>query len=533
MKQNTGWIAAIGLAVAAIFGFSVLPSRNTAPSGSTEGTQQKAAAAQEVVSPADSLQLPCWEIEKRIREFLPENKVFAPDECFVKGSGDKWTSAELETSPQLQFLIATLPNPVHTHLALEFDRLTDALQQAAQDQGYNYDSSWLPWVKPPRQYSSLTDQDNWDARRSFREKQPGVLVFRSALPDCGQQGAKQTAQGNCVGRPYQQGLLVFVVGENPTGGIDGEQFERAVAWIEKLRPNGTGHNLRILSPFFSGSFSSLAQLLTTGMPHIYVLTNKASINAPGERDNLSGVEVFSGSASSQAGIDWFQQFLADRKLGRFLTFQESDDLVINRYCRLLERQGYDTGRLAIVSEDETAYGAIGANARVIVSKQDNSQQDNSQHNNPDQDNPDPALYECIQYLPGDTHGPLNLYYPRDIASLRSAYAKQRVFGAPTPSQQSAPTGLPQSLSEEDSSEHDTIRSYGGEQTPLSQEATLFALVNLLKAHRIEFILSRSSNALDQIFLTQFFARTYPDARVVILNSDVMFRRNTESQGFRG
>jgi len=541
MKQNTGWMAAIGVAVAAIFGFSVLPSRNSAPPASTEGTQQKAAAAQEGVSPNLAvLKSPCREIEKRIREFLPdkefppeknltsEKKVFAPEECYDKpGPRDEWTSADKKAS-DLQFLIATLPNPIHTHFAQEFDRLTDALQQAAQDQGYNYDSSWLPWVNGPRQYSGLTDQDNWDARRSFREKQPGVLVFRSALPDCSQQGANQTAQDNCVGRPYQQGLLVFVVGENPTGGIDSEQFENAIAWIEKLRPQGTGDNLRILSPFFSGSFPSLAQLLSAGAANAYILKNKATIPPTGGRNNLSSVEVFSGSAASQAGIDWFQQFLKDKGLGSFRTFQESDDLVLNRYCRLLERQGYDTGRLAIVSEDETAYGAIGANARVIVSKQNNSQQ-----NDPDQDNPDPALYQCVQYRHGETHGPLNLYYPRDIASLRSAYAKQGVFGTAIPSQQSAPTGLPQSLSEDDSTEHDTIRSYGGEQSPLSQEATLFALVNLLKAHRIEFILLRSSNALDQIFLTEFFARTYPDGRVVILNSDVMFRRNTESQGFRG
>ena len=162
--------------------------------------------------------------------------------------------------------------------------------------------------------------------------------------------------------------------------------------------------------------------------------------------------------------------------------------MINRYCRLLERQGYDTGKLAIVSEDETAYGAIGANARVMVSKQDNSRRNNFQQNDPDQDNPDPALYECNQYLEGETRGPLNLFYPRDIAALRSAYAKQGVFGTPTPSQQSARTGLPQSLAEEGSTEHDTIRSYAGEQSPLSQEATLFGLVNLLKAHRIEFIL---------------------------------------------
>ena len=520
MKQNTGWIAAIGVAAAAIFGFSVLPSRNASSSpASSEGTQQKTASVRVAASPLfDSLKLPCSEIEKRILEFLPQKKLFAPEECYEKaGPRDTLTPSEDEDSPDLQFLIATLPNPVHTHFALEFDRLTDALQQAAQDQGFNYDSSWLPWIEAPRQYGSLDDQDKSEERRNFREKQPGLLVFRSALSLCHLQDANQKAQRGCD-RPYHGGLLIFVVGENPTGGIDGDQFERAVAWIAALRPNGTKRNLHILSPFFSGSFPSLARLLTTEKSQAYIVTNKASIASVGGQGDLSAVEVFSGSASAQPAIEWFQKFLADRKLGQFRTFQETDDLLINRYCRLLDRQGYDTGRLAIASEDETAYGAVGANARVAQREQDN---------------PDPALHECIKQIGEETVGPLNLYYPRDIASLRSAYSMQGGFGTGHPAQQSTQSGLPLDLSEGDSSEHDTIRSYAGEQTLLSREAALFELVNLLKAHRIEFILLRSSNALDQIFLTQFFARTYPDARVIILNSDVMFRRSSESQGFRG
>ena len=150
-----------------------------------------------------------------------------------------------------------------------------------------------------------------------------------------------------------------------------------------------------------------------------------------------------------------------------------------------------------------------------------------------EDNPDPALYECVQHPAKGARGPLNLYYPRDIASLRSAYAKQSVFGSGQPAQQDGRTGLSENLSEPDSSEHDTIRTYGGEQTFLSEESTLLAMVHLLKAHHIEFILLRSSNGLDQIFLTQFFARAYPDARVVINNSDLMFRRSTQSRGFSG
>jgi hypothetical protein len=537
-------------------GYTALPSRNASPASSGGETAQAKPASdtEPAVVGMESLKLPCREIERRIVAFLTTKngatsgyKLLAPDNCYQKpGKHDSLTSEEEKNPPELRFIIATLPNPIHTHFSLEFDRTADALQQAAQDQGYNYDSSWLPWVEHPRQYGSLQDQKSQDAQMYFQEKQPGLLVFRKALPGCSpQDGAPKVrpqlavvspvksarrngktstssqpeAPVECVERPYPEGLLVFVVGENPTGGIDGVQFENAVSWIKALRPRGTGRTLRILSPFFSGSFPSLARLLASEDTATYIGLNKKSIPGAASNDNLSAVEVFSGNASSEVGIRWFANFLEERhpRLGRFITFQESDDLLINRYCRLLKLQGYDTGRMAIISEDETAYGAIGSNAQVAAP-------------NPTQsDTPNPSLYECIQHVGEGTHGPLNLYYPRDIAALRSAYEKQSVFS----SQQSGRVGLPENLSEADSSEHDTIRSYGGDQTPLSQESTLFALVNLLKAHHIEFIVLRSSNGLDQIFLTQFFARTYPDARVVILNSDLMFRRSTHSPGFRG
>ncbi len=510
---------------------AVLPSRNAAPTagGSGGAPQQKTAPASEPATQSlDLLKPPCREIETRILEFLPENKHYAPEDCYEKpGQHETGSLADEKDGAHLRFIIATLPNPVHTHFALEFNRLADALQKAAQDQGYNYDSSWLPWVEQPRQYSGLNDQEQAEKRLYFREKQPGVLVFRSALPSCPPEGPGSAGQQECD-RPYRDGLFVFVVGENPTGGIDGEQFEHAIDWIAALRRDGTRHSLRILSPYFSGSFPSLARLLTSkeeisDHPNLsvssYVSLNKKSISPETQSYTPSSVEVFSGAASSTPGIQWFSKFLKNQKLGRFLTFQENDDLLINRYCRLLTQQGYDTGRLAIISEDETAYGAIGPNAQPGVT-------------NPE-DNPDPALYECVQHDANGARGPLNLYYPRDIASLRSAYAKQSVFGSGQPGQQDGRTGLSENLSEPDSSEHDTIRTYGGEQTPLSDESTLLAMASLLKAHHIEFILLRSSNGLDQIFLTQFLARAYPDARVVINNSDLMFHRSTQSQGFRG
>lgn len=515
MTRQTGWITAAMLAIAAVFGISILPSRNVAGTASTEAGQPKREVVQQKPSGHDSLQSPCSAIENRIREFLPHGNEVAPAYCYTPAEAHVLQAGP--SNPTLHLLIATLPNPVHTHFSLTFDRLAEALQQAAQDQGYIYDSSWLPWSDKSREHEDLEDQQSADAAQGLNEASPGVLVFRKALPDCMSPGATP----DCVSSPYKEGMIIFVVSENPTGGVNAAQFNNAVAWISSLS-GGDLSQLRILGPAFSGSFPSLAGLLTdadkdnrTGSGHTEV--NSSSSDKAAARSPIK-VRVYSGGASSRTGITWFRNYLHQHfDESTFLTFQESDDLLINRYCWLLRQQGYDTGRLAIISEDETAFGAIAQGAMPEQSLHECEQPGS------DVGDPDPA---------NSPHGPLYLYYPRDIASLRAAYEKQSVFGSNQP-QSSGRTGLSDTLAESGGSDRDTIRTYGGEQSPVSRESTMLAIVNLLRSHGIEFIVLRSSNPLDQIFLVRFFDRTYPDARIVLTNSDLMFRRSYQNAGFRG
>ena len=81
--------------------------------------------------------------------------------------------------------------------------------------------------------------------------------------------------------------------------------------------------------------------------------------------------------------------------------------------------------------------------------------------------------------------------------------------------------------------HDSIRSYGGNQTPLTQEAFLLEIVAALRELHAQYILLRSSNTLDQLFLTDFLRRSYPDGRIVIFGSDLMFIRERGATGLGG
>ena len=390
----------------------------------------------------------------------------------------------------MQFVIATVPNPITTHLPLVFDRMIEVIEQAAEDDKYSYDSSWFPWDEA-KNYSSLSDQIMADKAQKLQESQPGVVVFRASVT------AEMVKDVDHA--PYQSGMLVFVVDEQPTGGINRTEFENALAWIEWLGGLSPGRTLKILGPSFSGSLPSLDSAL--------------------DSDKLRGpqgkvpVSVSSGSVSGQSSFFWFKNRVENKHSGSFQMAMEGDRLMVDRFLEYLDRLRYPLDCVAIISEDETAFGH---NEKDEVHDKENEDK------------------HCDQESFGKKH-PIYLYYPRDIATLRSAYERQSIFstGKPESNKNSASTTLRGDLSEPNTSDHDTVRSYGGELTPLAQESVLLSITNILKEKRTQFVVLRSTNSLDQIFLTQFFRRAYPAARIVIDGADLLFPRGAEGTSLRG
>ena len=77
-----------------------------------------------------------------------------------------------------QFVIAILPDPVHTHLGLFFDRSIDAMLQAAQKKGYAFDRSILPWDrKPSLESTNLKERQEQVEEQKQRETFPGLIFF--------------------------------------------------------------------------------------------------------------------------------------------------------------------------------------------------------------------------------------------------------------------------------------------------------------------------------------------------------------------
>jgi len=196
----------------------------------------------------------------------------------------------------------------------------------------------------------------------------------------------------------------------------------------------------------------------------------------------------------------------------FHGFLERDEVGLERYCEFIEKQSHGTASIAIISEDETAYGG------------------NNGHSDP----PSPETSPKAKRPAGCLNGALWLYYPRDMSALRSAYQTNSIFNTTAP-QQSSDVGhgrLPIDLADSEGQNHDTIR-YAGNQTSLSQEAYLLGLANAMRVHHIQYVILRSTNPIDQLFLARYFRRAYPDARSVTDNSDRLFERDPGLTGMGG
>jgi hypothetical protein len=371
------------------------------------------------------------------------------------------------------FIVAVIPDPVHTRLALFFDRLVEVVQQALQDDDYQFVRAVIPWDhRAHAEPSTFESRLAAEAYEAAKAELPGMMAFR---------GAAAQAPAGAV---RQRRLFVLIVGESPTGGIVKRQFRTAVEWIKAT--TGNEHPpLHILGPTFSGSLASLAELLSCG---------------PGQ-PCYGQSEIFSGSVSRREAVRTFLNHQG--ALGATLvSFQEANEVAIERFARFLHDRGYDQPSIAIVSEDETEYGGLTSKSPT---------------------GSDMLLDPCPRCM--------RLYFPREISRLRAAYqgldVKDLDGGAHSAPREILPLNL-----EISGADDDTVPAFS-KQMALSQEGVLLGIVSELRKHPVRFVILRATDPLDLLFLGRYLAAAYPQGRIVTIGADILFPREVETNQLHG
>ncbi len=413
-----------------------------------------------------------------------------------------WTVSATNSS-NTHFLIATVPDPVHTHLSLLFDRQIVAIEEAVQQAGYLFTRAYLPW-------DNEQHAENADFRVRVEEKEyvrnlenyPGVLIFHN-------RETPNSAESRF--RP----LLVFLVGETPTGGIEKVQFANAIKAMQDIcqtkcadpQPIGANGKLFILGPTFSGSLYSLYSILKPLQ----------------EQKQFSAFTIHSGNATSTDTINWFRNRFpqtADDKSGPtvvFRTFQEGNAYAVRHLLNFACRQDYRAGQLAVLSEDETAFGNVEIEAASVAQAGSAPPRDDV----------------CPDDPQGQKEGRvLRMNFPRDVSQLRNAYQQDTRMAASS-SNANPPSNTLQLNLADTGNNDDSVNSFSHGQTPLSQEAIMMAIVSNLKEHRTNLVLIEASNPLDVVFLVRYLRVADPDARIVTVGSDLLLPRQVDDPRLRG
>src|SRR5262245_9563963 len=96
------------------------------------------------------------------------------DYCRIKSALSSKASERLGYE-EIEYLIATVPDPIDTRLDHLFDRALDAIRRAIGSADYLFDSYWLPWDRSKPAAPTISPADPKTAQFATRQLQdPGV-----------------------------------------------------------------------------------------------------------------------------------------------------------------------------------------------------------------------------------------------------------------------------------------------------------------------------------------------------------------------
>jgi MFS family permease len=376
------------------------------------------------------------------------------------------------------FVVATVPDPIATHLRVEFDRAIDGIKEAAADDGFLFRRYWFPWeLESASQYSDWASQESEKQERARNRQSPGFLLFEN--------------------RDHWS-LIVLLVGESPTDGIHRRQFDMAIK-LKKLiedfefdreiadcgrhhceaQPVVRRRLMYVLGTSFSGSLHTLYLAL---------------------RQNGDNFEAVSGTVTDRVSIDKFNSSYPGRTKSSLplRTLTHDSVTTLTAFQQYLQNTWhYYAKRVAILSETDTVFGDLG-DLQGLDSKE-------------------------FFLIP----------FPRDIAHLRNAYQSYPELSGFGPSNLDLKQEKVLPLPLDDT--RNTINSIPdfAAQTVVSQETVVSQIANRMKHEHIQFAGIIGSDVLDVLFITRFMRTASPDTRLFLIQPDLLFVHAADALPFDG
>jgi hypothetical protein len=408
-------------------------------------------------------------------------------------------------------LIATVPDPLQTANALEFDRDIEALQEAATTSGYDFESIFTEW-----DLSSLEEpKDSKDGRKAEHYRrlfgdQPGAMLFHRRPHSNADMSIDSTSQSD------GELLLLILVPESPTYGLNMHAAYEALSAVTELQKRGFSSGPPTLAgeivwigPNYSASAYGLEQLAAKSSSRFNVfsgsITSKTAIDSlkmvdggciPQQKEagqidfdqhdletmQKSGISALSGEARSP-----FEKKEALDCRGKLqdneVTALESDDHVLEilRSSGVLGRGWKES--VVLLQEDESSYGSG-------VVGEDTSNQ-----------------------VP-------TFHFPRGISHVRGAFGSQYTNYRPKAGEAPAAQDSKSLFDLTDTLQQplDTAPEFSA-QSPYSSEGELSAIAASLEHRNASALIILATDPLDNLFLARYFRQKDPDTRIVLFGAE--------------
>jgi len=320
-------------------------------------------------------------------------------------------------------------------------------------------------------WMSAEDEENSTepADRNTIPHTPGLLVFR------------QDARPSLY-------LAVFLIPELPTTGLDEQAFFSAEQIMDDVRththfpiPVKDEPVIWLAGPNFSGSMASLRDADATLR----------------QSDPHASIRAFSGSMTDAPSNPFPSN--PDSRLRLTLT---SDSCAIQAFVNAMNENGVGPDEIAVVTEEGTEFGNQFSEAPGNCSIQP---------------------------------GVLFLHFPREISKLRNAYGAITADSPKPAASQNQPSNADILLNWKDSqaTQGDDVPDYGGQQTPLSQQATLASLPLILRARKIKLLGVLATDPMDEAFLIQTFKKASRDIRLFLRDPDLIYLHTPDAGSLNG
>jgi hypothetical protein len=287
----------------------------------------------------------------------------------------RWGFPHRGPQPEITALIVTVPDPVHTHLAMSFDRIVDAVLRAATDEHYLESYFWLPWQRRPGALKPAVATGNQEPGHDpVVERQPGLIILKHVPEepsDDSSDGGGGPDDDFSSPSSYYNVVYLFLVAESPTKGVEAFQLQNALQYESDLADmlpghfsTGKGRKVWIIGPDYTGSAASL----------------RAGIEEATRKAEASGIEPAPEFEAIGQTSTWLSMRQLSGRNGEFPprlidyhSMAANSDCEDASFVEQLKSSGYESDEIAFLTEDTTAKG----NTLPLYDKDGDSGQESS------------------------------------------------------------------------------------------------------------------------------------------------------------